>query len=221
MHRSGVFLVLAFGLMGCATPTIDCDVKSFSNIEDRHQGATLSVVGNPQATAEDRGFERYKTALEARFAENGFSIVAEPDAADLVAVFTYGINNGEFREDVVSVPVFGEAGGGSLIHTRTVMPHANGQAAHTGAVYTMPTFGVVGPSTSTVTRAVFTRQIAVDVVAQASLDSESPETVYEGRVSSKGRCGLLPEVMDEMIEALFQDFPHSSGRVVITADTNC
>ncbi len=85
----------------------------------------------------------------------------------------------------------------------------------------MPTYGVVGSSTSTVTSDVYTRKLAIDIVTSDTLNSEKPDKVYEGRVTSKGSCGAIAEVMDEMLEALFSKFPNGSGLVEVPGTFNC
>jgi hypothetical protein len=52
----------------------------------------------------------------------------------------------------------------------------------------------------------------VDMVDAESLSSEEPIRIYEGRTISSGSCNMIGEVIDEMIEAMFTDFPSESGK---------
>lgn len=47
------------------------------------------------------------------------------------------------------------------------------------------------------------------------------DSVYEGRVVSKGTCGSLSQVMHELVEALFEKFPRGSGKVRIFGNFDC
>jgi len=73
----------------------------------------------------------------------------------------------------------------------------------------MPTFGVVGSTTSTMTE--YTRQLAMDLVETSTLESKKINKVYEGRVKSIGSCSMISYVMPEMMESLFTDFPRNNG----------
>ena len=86
----------------------------------------------------------------------------------------------------------------------------------------MPTYGVVGSGTRSVTA--YTRAIALDIVDAESMKKGSPRKVYEGRVKSTGKCSIIVEVFDEMLEAMFTDFPGESGktrRMSVSGDFNC
>ncbi len=61
----------------------------------------------------------------------------------------------------------------------------------------------------------------MDIVTTKTLDNKYPEKIYEGRLTSKGSCGQIIQVMDEFIEALFEGFPGKSGegkRIVISGE---
>jgi len=85
----------------------------------------------------------------------------------------------------------------------------------------MPTFGVVGSTTSTITGERFRRNIAIDIVDRKTLKSEKPVKVYEGKVRSAGRCSQMNQVIDEMVQGFFQQFPNGSGKVVVPSVADC
>ena len=45
----------------------------------------------------------------------------------------------------------------------------------------------------------------------SKINGDEPKKVYEAKISSSGSCGMLNEVIDEIIAALFLDFPGNSG----------
>lgn len=63
---------------------------------------------------------------------------------------------------------------------------------------------------------VYRRTLFMTILAREDMD-----VVYEGRVASKGDCGSIPEVMHELVEALFKKFPRGSGKVNVFGDFNC
>lgn len=86
----------------------------------------------------------------------------------------------------------------------------------------MPTYGIVGSSTSSVTT--YNRAIALDIIEAKSFKEGDPKTVYQGRTRSEGSCSVIVEVFDEMLEAMFSDFPGENGRnrkQSIRGDFNC
>ena len=71
----------------------------------------------------------------------------------------------------------------------------------------MPTYEQVGTTNIKITT--YKRIIAVDMVDAETIANEEPRIIYEGRTTSTGTCGVIGEVIDEMIEAMFTDFPHN------------
>ena len=64
---------------------------------------------------------------------------------------------------------------------------------------------------------VYTRQLTMDIVrpgsaqASAGKDGEGAVPLFEGRVESVGKDNRLPEVMPYLVQAMFTDFPGTSG----------
>ena len=64
----------------------------------------------------------------------------------------------------------------------------------------------------------------MDIVKADSLASDSPTKVYEGRAKSTGRCNVIVEVFDEILEAMFTDYAAVNGRSLkwaVPSDANC
>jgi hypothetical protein len=86
----------------------------------------------------------------------------------------------------------------------------------------MPSYGVVDVVNKQVTS--FNRAIAMDIVLADSIKTPPVSKVYEIRTNSIGGCPVMVEVFDEMLEAMFRDFPllKQHNRLdSIPAEINC
>jgi hypothetical protein len=52
----------------------------------------------------------------------------------------------------------------------------------------------------------------MDIVTADSLNQDQAKKIFEGRTISTGKCSVMVEVFDEMLEAMFIDFPGENGR---------
>lgn len=151
-------------------------------------------------------FSHYKRKFEEKFSENGYQIVQSTSEADYIALVAYGIDDG--KTSIVSTPIFGQTGGGTTYSSGTVYG-SGGSTSYSGTSYTMPTYGVLGSSTGSVTQ--FTRAIALDVIDAKSTVNDIKK-VYEARAKSTGSCSVIAGVFDEILEAMFKGFPGESGK---------
>ena len=76
----------------------------------------------------------------------------------------------------------------------------------------MPTFGVIGSSSYSYNRTVYSRNLAMDIVETKSLGKKNPIKVFEGRIKSRGCSSQINEVMPPLVEAMFKNFPGTSGK---------
>ena len=153
-------------------------------------------------------FQNYATTIVSFLEKFGFSTVDENQEPDYIVFVSYGIGSG--KTSVSSSPVIGKTGGGYTRHSGILRnPTSSKSALYSGSSYSMPTYGVVRTRTSTSTT--YTRNLAIDIVDTPSLNSKKPKKIYEGRVKSRGRCREINYVIDEMMEALLQDFPGTNG----------
>ena len=176
--------------------------------------------GYPEETNRSLEFSSYRSKFEQNFKTVGFSI-ASAEKADYIAFVSYGIDTGTIVTSLVSTPVYGQTGGGTTYTSGTVSTYSGGYGSYSGTNYTMPTYGVVGSSTSSVQSSVYKRQLSVDIVESSTLETDNPSKVYEGRLTSAGSCGAMNEVIDELIQALFIKFPNGSGRVEVEGKFDC
>lgn len=104
------------------------------------------------------------------------------DNSNNIVQINYGIGNGVDRQD--TRPLMGVVGYNS-----------NG----------VPSYGVIGVATDNSTY--YKRFFYLTIT-----DKERGRLIYDGRALSVGESSQLLAVIDEMLEALFQDFPGQSGK---------
>ena len=204
-----ILVVFGFLISGCAGfLQIRSNVSVFHNITEQHKGNSIVVLPFQKELESSLEFQNYKKTIEDNLQKYGFNIVQEKDTSDFIAFVSYGIGRG--KEELVSSPVYGSTGGGTTTFSGSAYNYGGGGSTYySGTAYSMPTFGVVGSRTSSITQ--HTRQLAMDLVETSTLESKKINKVYEGRVKSSGRCSMISYVMPEMLESLFRDFPKKSG----------
>ena len=212
MTKKIFLIIVVFGLLisGCADlqPLVSSNVSVFHNITEQHKGNSIVVLPFQKELESSLEFQNYKKTIEDNLQKYGFNIVQEKDTSDFIAFVSYGIGRG--KEELVSSPVYGSTGGGTTTFSGSAYNYGGGGSTYySGTAYSMPTFGVVGSSTSSVTT--YTRQLAMDLVETSTLESKKSNKIYEGRVKSIGSCSMIPAVMPEMLESLFKGFPKQSG----------
>lgn len=207
MRIQKIFTFLAVIILtGCATPRVVTNNTAFF-VDSYAPRGTISVVSGKEEVNNSLEFAAYRRKFEKKLSEVGYAIESDPNKADFIALVAYGIDNGE--TSTVSTPIFGQTSGGTTYSSGTVSG-SGGSVNYSGTSYTMPTYGVVGSSTGSVTT--YNRAIALDIVEAKSFKEGKPKKVYEGRTKSKGSCSVIVEVFDEMLEAMFSDFPGENGR---------
>lgn len=109
----------------------------------------------------------------------------------------YGIDEGQ--SGVVSTPILGQTGGGTTTFS-----------SYGSSFYTMTTYGMVGSATQSITR--YSRAIALDIIDSASIKEGKPKKIFELRTKSVGSSSIISCVFNEMLDAMFMDFPGESGK---------
>ena len=202
-----LILPLLFACQTTQTPRVVSDVTVFHSFYPE-ASETLYIKAAHQELDESLEFAAYKKKFEFQFVQAGIQIVSEENVSDYVAVINYGIDDGTTTTQVGSVPIFGQTGGGYTTHSGSVYS-GGGFGSYSGSSYSYPTFGVVGSSSYSYNLTTYKRIVTMDIFKK-NLGNEM-QKVYEAKVSSTGSCGQIGEVIDEIISALFYDFPGVSG----------
>lgn len=175
-------LLLLF-LSGCAT--IDATTTS-SFPPDFTNAGTIAVVAAVAEVNTSAEFSQYKTRIESKLAANGYTIVASPPEARSIALVAYGMDVGQ--SGFVTTPLFSSA----------------------TSRYPMPSYATVGASAPSLPS--YTRAIALDIVDTASLKAGKPKKILELRTTSVGSSRSISCVFDDLLNAMFMDFPGISGK---------
>lgn len=164
-------------------------------------------------------FESYKQKTQEQLVAQGYILASDTASADFAALLLYAVDDG--KQSVVYTPIYGRTGR----HVNSYVDMAynkEGKAVYIHTNYLSPSFGVVGASAKTKTH--YRHTLAIDIVNADSLNEDQMKKVFEGRTISKGKCSVMVEVFDEMLEAMFTDFPGENGRnksQTIEATMNC
>lgn len=196
-----VILILA----GCKS--INTKTTNFYIPGYKSEGSII-VLSTKQELNDSLEFANYKAKFEAKLVQAGYTIANTPTEAKYIAFVSYGIDDG--KGEVTSIPIFGQTSGGSTFSSGSIYG-SGGSTNFSGSTYSMPTYGMVGSLTGS--RTVYTRVIALDIVDAQSLKDGHPQKILEGRANSTGSCGVIAGVFDEILEAMFKQFPGKSGKV--------
>ena len=144
-------------------------------------------------------YDTYKKKIKEHLEQNNYSII---ENSNLIIMFDYKIDNGTLN--IGSMPIYGQTGISSSYTTGTLTDYDNGYASYSGRTISTPQYGVVGSSTYTYTT--YGRSLILMII-----NKETKDVVYQTKVISYGKSEILSVVMNEMIEALFLNFPSKSG----------
>ncbi len=212
-----LLLLMVSVFTGCAN-SIRTTTTTFYAPDHQQRGAII-VVASDHQTNHSLAFKHYQAKFNEKLKAQGYTIAPSIEASDYIALVSYGIDNG--KSSIVSTPIVGQIGGGTEYRSGTV--YVDGKKTnYSGFYYSMPIYGVVGSSTHTVTT--YTRAIAMDIVKTDSFKSKNPIKMYEIRAKSIGNCAIMLEVFDEMLQAMFTNFPNESGKAItvsVESESKC
>jgi hypothetical protein len=210
--RLALPLLLAALLAACATP-FKADVSRFSAQLPAPPGQTFAVVSENPNYAGGLEFGLYADLVAAQMQELGYTRAADPAQANMLVRFDYGVDGGRerVRTDFVgggagfANPWFGPWGGfggwGGGFGPWGPVGFNRGW----GWGFNDPFFG--GPQVRSYT--VYSSAIALKIDEAAS-----GKRLFEGNAQAVSRTNRLQELVPNLVEALFTDFPGNSGEVV-------
>ena len=188
---------------GCGR--IQSNVTVFHELPATVQGVSYAFIRSKEQQ-ESLEHKVYEGFVRQQLNKRGFR-ETEVAQAELAVFLSYEIDNG--REVVSSYPIFGQTGVSSSYTYGNLYRSYGGYSSYSGTTTYTPTYGVVGTGTASDT--VFTRRVQLDMLQRAALDQGQTKKVYEGRVASSGASSQINVVMPYLIQALFEEFPGSSG----------
>jgi len=199
LRRIALPLVLVAGLAACTTP-FKADVSRFAVPLPAPQGQTFAVVAEDPRLAGGLEFATYANMVALELEQLGYARAASPESADLTVRFDYRVDNGrervrtDFNGGVSAAwGPWGRWGGWG------------GGFGAWGFGFNDPFFG--GPNVRSYT--VFTS--GVDVKIDRAADGQR---LFEGKAEAVSRSNRLPQLVPNLVDALFTDFPGNSGETV-------
>jgi hypothetical protein len=205
-------LFLAALLAACATP-FKADVSRFSAQLPAPPGQTFAVVSDNPNYAGGLEFGLYADLVASQLQEIGYTRVADPAQANMLVRFDYAVDGGRerVRTDFVggagfANPWFGPWGGGFGGWGGGFGPWGPvGFGRGFGWGFADPFWGA--PQVRSYT--VYSSAIALKIDEAAS-----GKRLFEGNAQAVSRSNRLQELVPNLVEALFTDFPGNSGEVV-------
>lgn len=197
---SASLLLTRIGLLVGLLLSVGCagvvrtQIHAFSGAPAEFTSGTIAVEAMDAMQGKTLEFARYRARLEHKLVEQGYQVVAPGEPHNLVAQLGYHVQETRGREHIRP---------GYMTHFRT---------------------SYYGPHTSLIVvddggRTEYLRTVNL-VIARGA----DRQRLYEVTGVSQGRCPVLSVVFDEMLEALFTDFPIPDGTVHsvrVRGDTRC
>lgn len=211
-------------LAGCGG-MVRSSFTAYHSLTSEHQSKTVVVVPGNESLEGSLEFAAFKSKLESKLRQTGFIVSQDLSSADVLAYLNYGVDTGRTTSHTGSTPIFGSTGGGTAYHSGMISTYGtggHGMGSYSGTTYSMPTLGIVGSESYSYNVTTYTRVLALDLLDRQQFNVGRVEKVYEVKLTSKGRCAQMAAVYDEMLDALFKDFPGESGKtrtVTIEVDT--
>lgn len=209
-NRVWLFLGLLLTLSACAQ--VQANVETYSALPAKSVPKTFSIAAFEEDDSNSLQWKAFAEKVEAKLIANGYqkSTSANPD---LLVFFGYAIDQGQTVTSSYSIPQYGQTGVSSSYTTGTVSSSGYVSARTTY----QPRYGITGYTTGTTISTVYSRSMAINIV-----DVKSKSRVWETKLSSKGSCGVIVEVIDELLEIAFTDFPNpQSGRKRVKGKFDC
>ncbi|MCF6215561.1 MAG: DUF4136 domain-containing protein [Emcibacter sp.] len=211
-----LFFVLSMvGLISACSNTFRSDVSRFHELPKPH-GETVSIVPADPAKATSLEFASYANIVGSYLSQQGY-VPAGDGKADLIVELDYSVDDGKVMVRS-SGPRFAFGYRSYLYNPYWYSPHWGYGFYHNSF------FGGYGGYYGSFNRDVnsyvkYTRKLTMVIRPNA----DGQKNLFEGTVESKGRSKDLPKLMPHMVQALFTNFPGTSGstdRVVIELDKN-
>lgn len=180
---------------GC-TGVVRTQINAFKAEQESLTPATIAVEAGDEVANSSLEFAHYRGRVENKLADQGFTIVRPDQGPEYIAKLSFGVQETE--------------------PTRT---SSTSYVTQPYGSYFRPNLGVVVTRDSG--RREYLRRVNLQVARQ-QYGEILP--VYEVTGRSYGRCPIISVVFDEMLEALFTDFPAEAGtvrNVSVRGDTRC
>ncbi|MGB3721462.1 MAG: DUF4136 domain-containing protein [Pacificimonas sp.] len=190
----------------CATG-FSADVSRFQNLP-APQGESYAIVAmDSEDDTRSLEFQNYARYVAAQMNAQGYTEVADKDDASLIVSLDYGVNDG--RERIATRP-------GTRFGYGWGSPFYGAYGWRRRALFYDPFF--YGGGFGRGFGGGFDNEVYSYTVYGSYLDMNitrpDGEPVFEGRAEANSRDDNLPELVPNLVTAMFTDFPGMSGKTV-------
>ncbi len=195
--------LLLLGLAACAAP-FNANVSRFQSQLPPPSGQTFVVIADDPELAGGIEFGQYAALVESQMRAQGYTPVSNPEQAQLIVRFDYGVDQG--RERVRST---------GFSHSPYWSPwYGYGRMGYWGPYRGGPwSYGWYDPWFGG------GREIDVSTVYTSGVDMKIDRRVdgarlFEGKAEAVSRSNKLLYLVPSLVEAMFTGFPGNSGETV-------
>lgn len=184
---------LFIGSLCACSSYLDMSTTTFYQ-DDMPLNGSIHVKANDSDINSSLEFSHYKTQIEIKLAEKGYTIASE-SGASMIALVSYGIEYAQASVSTNKQP--------NMTTSVGIGRSSRGRHASVGisSANTM--------NSATVLSTDYSRYIHIKLLPNST---ENATSLYEGKVRSKGRCADINAVFPKMLFALFVQFPGISGQ---------
>jgi hypothetical protein len=195
-----VAAIAALGLAACAGPRyVTSDVTRFHTLPASPSGQTFAITAVNSEQEQSLEYRQYADMVNAKLSALGLKqFTGGPGKADYVVTLKYDVDGPtpDVRSRNSSVS-FGFGVGSGYWGRRSSWAY--------GMAYE-PWY-----DNYTTTEQIYTRRVELAMYRGDTYAGPNPVRVFEGRALSEGLNGQLAPVMPYILDAIFEDFPGSSG----------
>jgi hypothetical protein len=213
LKLAAVTLLIA-GLAACAAP-FNANVSRFQSQLPAPAGQSFAVVADDPALAGGLEFSQYARLVETRMAQLGYVPAANPENANLLVRFDYGVDKGRdrvrstgFYQDPFYSPWYGYGRMG-YYGGRGFGPSFGGR----GGFYPHGAWGYGWQDPffdgGVESYTVYTSGISLKIDRRAD-----GQRLFEGKAEAVSTSNRLPYLVPNLVEAMFTGFPGNSGDTV-------
>ena len=190
--------LLLLSLAACAS-SFRANVSRFQSQLPAPSGQTFAVVADDPAMAGGIEFSQYARVLEGKLAQQGYVPVPDPQQAQLIVRFDYGVDKG--RERIRSTG-FGNPWGPW---------HGYGRIGYWPYRHGLWNYGWYDPwfDSGIDSYTVYTSGIDVKIDRRAD-----GQRLFEGKAEAVSRSNRLQYLVPHLVQAMFTGFPGNSGETV-------
>jgi hypothetical protein len=200
--RIAVAAALLLGLAACASP-FRADVSRFQSQLPPPAGQTFAVVADDPQMAGGIEFGQYAALVTNEMCEQGYTPVADPEQAQLLVRFDYGVDKGRerVRQTGFSRPHYWSPwyGYGRLGYW----------GPYRGGLWSYGWYDPWFDGNDIEVTTVYTSGVGMKIDRRAD-----GVRLFEGKAEAASRSNKLALLVPNLVEAMFTGFPGNSGETV-------